>query len=59
MNAGCRELLHWCHLCEKLSAIFISKSAPLFIEMHYATGKMRIRDLPSNHMQVFYPKSAS
>lgn len=59
MKAECRELFHWCHLCEKLSDIFTLKSALLFIDMHYATGKMRTRDLPNSHMHVFYSMSAS
>lgn len=51
-----RELLHCCHLSTKMNDI--SKSALLIIVMHPATGKMRTRDLPNNHMQVFYFMSA-
>lgn len=57
MNTKCRELFCWCHLTAKINDI-ISKPAPLIIAMHSATGKMRTRDLPNNHMQVFYFMSA-
>lgn len=53
MNTKCRELFHWCYLTAKMNDI-ISKSGTLIIVMHAATGKMRTRDLPNNHMQVFY-----
>lgn len=56
MNAKSRELFCWCHLSAKMNDI--SKSALLIIVMHSATGRMRTRDLPSNHMQVFYFMSA-
>lgn len=56
MNAKCGELFCWCHLSAKMNDT--SKSALLIIVMHSAAGKMRRRDLPHNHMQVFYFMSA-
>lgn len=58
MNAKCRELFCWCHLRAKMNDI--SKECITMITADYSNAfcYRKKRDLPNNHMQVFYFMSA-